>query len=125
MTRSAGESAASDWAATPERSNALALRLMSWVALHCGRSVSRLLLHPISLYFLLFAPTPRRNARQFLGRALGRPATWLDVYRNIHAFTATILDRVYLLGGRLDLFDVELHGESLIDEALACGRGHS
>ncbi len=123
MTRPSSDAAAKGWAATPERSNAFALRLMSWVALHCGRPLSRLLLHPISLYFLLFAPTPRRNARRFLDRALGRPASWLDIYRNIHAFTATILDRVYLLGNRMELFDVSLHDEALIDEALSDGRG--
>ena len=112
-----------DWSDTPERSNAFALRLMRWVALSCGRRVARWVLHPITLYFVLFAPTPRRHSRRYLSRALGRPAGWRDVYRHIFAFTATILDRVYFLSGRMDLFDVSVQGETLIDDTLAEGRG--
>ena len=112
-----------DWAHTPERSNPLALRLMRWIALACGRRVARCVLHPITLYFLLFAPAPRRHARRYLARALGRPARWRDLYRHLFCFTATILDRVYLLGGRLDLFKVSVRGEPLIDATLSEGRG--
>lgn len=114
---------AADWARQPERSNALALRVMSWIALRCGRRAARVLLHPITLYFLLFAAAPRRHSRRFLERALGRPPSWRERYRHLHSFTATVLDRVYLLGGRLDLFDVTVQGEKLIDETLAEGRG--
>ena len=112
-----------DWSHTPERSNALALRVMSWIALTCGRRVARWVLHPITLYFVLFAPVPRRHSRRYLSRALGRPAGWRDVYRHLFTFTATILDRVYLLSGRMHLFDVSVHGEALIDATLAEGRG--
>ena len=112
-----------DWSHTPERSNALALRVMSWIALTCGRRVARWVLHPITVYFVLFAPVPRRHSRRYLSRALGRPAGWRDVYRHLFTFTATILDRVYLLSGRMHLFDVSVHGEALIDATLAEGRG--
>ena len=112
-----------DWSHTPERSNALALRVMSWIALRCGRRVAGWVLHPITLYFLLFAPTPRRHALRYLTRALGRPAGWRDAYRHLHTFTVTILDRVYLLGDRMDLFDVQVHGEAVVTETLAHGRG--
>jgi predicted LPLAT superfamily acyltransferase len=123
MSAPASRTDGKDWSHTPERSNALALRLMSWIARACGRRVARWLLHPITLYFLLFAPAPRRHSRRYLSRALGRPAGWRDVYRHILSFTATILDRVYLLSGRMDLFDVRVRGEALIDATLAEGRG--
>ncbi len=112
-----------DWSRQPERSNALALRVMSWIARRCGRRATRTLLHPITLYFLLFASAPRRHSRRFLARALGRPPSWRERYRHLHRFAATVLDRVYLLGGRLDLFDVTVQGEALIDQTLAEGRG--
>ncbi|WP_428423142.1 acyl-CoA synthetase [Methylibium sp.] len=115
--------AGTDWTREPERSNAVALRVMTWIALRCGRRVARWVLHPITLYFLLFAAGPRRQSRRYLGRVLGRPARLADAYRQVHSFAATILDRVYFLSGRMDLFDVSVHGESLVDATLAEGRG--
>jgi predicted LPLAT superfamily acyltransferase len=98
------------WRRTPERSHRLALRLMRWIALGLGRRAARLVLHPVSAYFLLFAPQARRASRAFLGRALGRRATPADLYRHFYAFAATVLDRVYLLHERFDLFDIEEQG---------------
>ena len=114
---------AEDWSRTPERSNALALRVMSFIALRCGRRVARWVLHPITLYFMWFAPAPRRHSRRYLARALGRPPSWRERYRHLHTFTVTILDRVYLLSGRMDLFDVRVQGEAIVDATLAEGRG--
>jgi predicted LPLAT superfamily acyltransferase len=115
--------APADWSRQPERSNALALRTMSWIARRCGRRAARALLHPIALYFLLFAPAPLRHSRRFLQRALGRPPRWRERYRHLHSFIATVLDRVYLLGGRMDLFETTVRGEALIEATLAEGRG--
>jgi len=112
-----------DWAQVEERSNGAALAMMSWIVRVLGRRVARLALHPITLYFLLAAGAPRRHARCFLVRATGRPAGWLDLYRHLHSFASTVLDRVYLLRGRLDLFDIRVENEALVDAALAAGRG--
>ncbi|MEO8717208.1 MAG: acyl-CoA synthetase [Burkholderiales bacterium] len=98
------------WHRSPERSHRFALRLMRWIALGLGRRVARLVLHPVSAYFLLSAPRARRASRAYLGRALGRPATLTDLYRHFFTFAATVLDRVYLLQERFDVFDIELHG---------------
>ncbi len=114
---------ARDWTATPERSNLLALRTLAWIATHLGRPVARLVLHPIALYYLLFAPTPRRTSRQYLGRALGRPAGWVDLYRHIHCFASVALDRIWFAAGRLDLFDMHITGNELMDCSVAEGRG--
>ncbi len=115
--------AAAKWAARDERSNMPALRAMAWIAVTLGRPVARLLLHPITLYYLLFAPVPRRHSARFLGRALGRQARWRDVYRHIHAFASTVLDRVYFVRGRMDVFDIRIHRADLVDASLAEGRG--
>ena len=80
------------WIGEKERSNRWLLRLMRALALGAGRRLSRLLLHPITLYFLLTGPKARRESARYLSRALGRPATLVDVYRHLHCFAATILD---------------------------------
>lgn len=98
------------WRASPERSHRNALRLMRGIALGLGRRAARAVLHPIALYFLLFSPRARRASAAYLSRALGRPATLRDSYRHFYAFAATVLDRVYLLHERFELFHIETHG---------------
>lgn len=112
-------SAAQAWAARPERSNTFFLRIIVWVALHLGRTAARVLLYPIACYFLLFSTASRRASRAWLERALGRPPTWGDQYRHYFAFSATVLDRVFLLNDRFELFDLELHGMEAMREVHA------
>jgi predicted LPLAT superfamily acyltransferase len=121
--RGDGAPSASDWAAAPERSNRHALRIMAWIAVHLGRRVARVVLHPITLYFLCFAPAARRHSQRYLERALGRTPTWRDRYRHFHAFASTVLDRIYFVRGALHEFDLSLSGGELMDETLAEGRG--
>lgn len=112
-----------EWLRTGERSNRLALQLMAWIALRCGRRVARWVLHPISLYYLCFAAAPRRHSARFLARVLGRPATWRERYRHVHSFAAVVLDRVYFARGQMQRFDLKVSGGPLVDDTLAGGRG--
>lgn len=96
------------WRTEEERSTLGTLRLMVWIALHLGRGAARALLLPISLYFVLFAARARKASRRYLSVALARKARWTDVYRHVHCFASTILDRVYLLNGRDAMFDVRI-----------------
>jgi len=117
-------STAGDWARTPERSNLLMLRFFCWLALTCGRRVARLVLLPVSLYFLLFSPNQRRHIKRYLSRTVGEERmNWHDGYRLIHTFAAIVLDRVFLLRGRLDLFTFDVKGAPALDAEVAAGRG--
>jgi len=119
----AGRPATADWAAAPERSNRFALRVMAWIAVHLGRRVARLVLHPITLYFLCFAPTARRHSARFLQRALGRAPTLAERYRHFHTFASTVLDRIYFVRGAMHEFELHTTGGELMDATLAEGRG--
>lgn len=101
--------ASSDWTGRPERSNALAIRFIVWVALTLGRSVARLFLYPISTYFMLFAGDARAASKKYLRKVLGREPGIRDSFLHIHTFASTILDRVFLLNGRFDKFDIRVH----------------
>ncbi|MEO7854573.1 MAG: acyl-CoA synthetase [Rubrivivax sp.] len=114
---------ARDWSTTRERSSQWVLRLMAWIATTLGRRVARAVLHPIALYFVLFAPGPRQQSARYLQRALGRPARLADVYRHVHTFAATVLDRVYFVRGQLDRFEMHEHGAEELDATLLEGRG--
>ncbi|MFZ1641830.1 MAG: lipid A biosynthesis acyltransferase [Candidatus Contendobacter sp.] len=112
-----------NWARLPERGNPLVLRLILWIALHIGRPVGRALLYPITLYFLVTATAARRGSRLFLRRALDHEPGWRDVFRHIHCFAATILDRVYFLTGRFERFEIQILGDQLILDQVASGQG--
>ncbi|MDM0067787.1 acyl-CoA synthetase [Variovorax sp. J31P207] len=112
-----------EWSRAPERSNMLALRIICAIAILCGRPLTRLILHPISLYFLLFSPTPRRHIKRYLFRAVGPKAGWADGYRLLHAFASTVLDRLYFLRGRMDLFDIRVFGNAPVEVEVNAGRG--
>jgi predicted LPLAT superfamily acyltransferase len=104
--------ASPDWATHGERGSRLLLRLMTRMSLRLGRGPSRLVLYAITAYFFLFAPEARRHSRDYLRRALGREPGGTDQFRHLLAFATTIHDRVFLLNGRLDLFDIAIEGDS-------------
>ena len=111
------------WTNDRERSNLWTLRLMRWIAIAAGRPLARLVLHPITLYFLLVNGRARRASLNYLVRVLGRPTRWVDAYRHIHCFASTILDRIYFLQERFDQFEVTDRGGAALHAQLAQGEG--
>jgi len=114
---------APEWMALPERSTMLALRSIAWVALALGRPLARLLLYPITLYFVMFSIRPRTASLQYLSRVLGRNVGMADTFRHYHTFAAVILDRLYLLKEQFSRFDVQVHGAEIVEELIAAGKG--
>jgi len=112
-----------EWIQRPERSNRTMLQVMTWISLRLGRQPARFVLGGISLYFLLFSPAAKAASRIYLRRVLGREVRRADLFRHFHSFASTIHDRLFLLNGRHDLFEVEVHGNTVIDAVLASGRG--
>lgn len=112
-----------DWRQRPEGGGRFALWLIRTFAQYCGRSLARVLLLPITLYFLIRRVPERRASMAFLSRVLGRPAGWRDTARHIHAFASTILDRVFLLGGQFRGFDIDVQGLDGLHAHLDMGRG--
>jgi len=103
------------WQARQERGHAALMRLMVFLSLKTGRRVSRLLLAPISLYFLLFVPSARQASRAFLTRVRDRPPRLSEIYRHIHHFASTVHDRVFFLNGRFEAFEIEVEGRECFD----------
>ncbi len=113
----------SRWLEQEERGSPFAISIIQWVAQHLGRNSARLLLYPITLYFLLFASGARRASALYLTRIHGHRASIWQVANHIHTFAATILDRFYLLTGRFDLFDVRMHGLEQLTHYAENGKG--
>lgn len=112
------------WKERPEGGARFAIRLLVAIGRRGGRRVARAFLYPITLYFVLRRGPERRASREWLSRALGRPATLLDVARHIHTFSSTILDRVFLLGDRRPgRFAIDVQGLDGLHAAIDEGRG--
>ena len=93
------------------------MRFMAWYSLAVGRTVSRLLMHAIAVYFFLASPVARRHSRDYLQRVLGRAPTLGERFGHLHAFSATIHDRVFFIAGRIGAFDIEVQGAELLPES--------
>lgn len=111
------------WKQRPEGGGRAALWLIRSIGCHGGRPLARLLLYPITLYFLLRRGPERRASLAYLARVLEHRPTWWDVARHIHTFASTILDRVFMLSGELDRFDIQVSGLEALHEQMDRGRG--
>jgi predicted LPLAT superfamily acyltransferase len=111
------------WLGQRERGSRSLMAVLAWVTLTLGRAFGRLFLPPIAFYFVAFGPRARAASADYLGRVFGRPARLGEIYRHFHTFASAIHDRVLLLAGRADGFDVTVHGDQPFDAALAEGRG--
>jgi predicted LPLAT superfamily acyltransferase len=112
-----------DWIGHRERGSNALLHIMAFLSLRLGRTLSRIPLYGIAMYFFLFAPTARRHSRRYLRLALGRLPRARDRFRQILSFATTIHDRVYLINGQFELFNITLAGEALVLAQSDSGRG--
>ena len=112
-----------DWKQRPEGGGRLAVWVMRAIARHGGRPLARLLLYPVSLYFLLRRGPERRASIAFLDRALGRPARLRDCARHVYAFGSATLDRLFLLDGKESRFRIDVTGLEALSSKVDEGRG--
>jgi predicted LPLAT superfamily acyltransferase len=111
------------WKERGEIGNVFWLRFMIAIARGFGRRVARVLLWPAALYFFARRGPERRASRLFLSRVLGRPVSSWEVFRHVHCFACTILDRLFLFSERFKRFDIRTHGLRDLDAALDGGKG--
>ncbi len=111
------------WQSLPERSNAFWLQTITWIALRLGRNISRVLLYPITAYFLIFQNQTLPASRRYLRKALGRNPHWRDIFRQYHTFACTLLDRLFVLSGQDHRLTIEVHGLDVLERFASHGRG--
>jgi len=119
----ATEAARPDWLRRRERGSIRSIKLSVRLALVLGRRVARLFLPFVCLYFLVFATESRQASRTYLARVLDRRPTWRDVFRHYRTFASCVLDRVFFLKQRTDLFDLRIFGEAMLTDLLAQNTG--
>lgn len=112
-----------EWATRRERGVVPLIQLMVWIVLRVGRPVAQMLSLPACAYFFLFSPRARAASLAYLERVLGRRPTAVDRWRHYRCFATCLLDRVLLLNGRVDLFEVTVHGEAIVTAVVEQGGG--
>ena len=113
----------SHWADRPEGGGRFAIWLIRAIVLRLGRPVGRLLLYPITAYFLFRRSAERRASMDYLRRVLGRPPSLMDGARHVHCFAAATLDRPLLLTEQMGRFDVRVHDVEQVHQVMALDRG--
>lgn len=111
------------WGRHKERSNPLAIRLARRLTMVVPRRIGRWLLYPVAAYFLLAAPAARAASRQFLATVLPRRPSPADLFRHFLWFATVVMDRAYLVRGRLDAFRIEVEGAPAVQALHDGGRG--
>ena len=114
---------ARDWRRRPEGGSRFSLQLFRAIARHGGRAAGRAFLYPTTAYFLLRRAPERAASRRYLSRVLGRPARLGDIARHVHTFACTILDRVFMLSGQMQRFDIRTSGLDGLHAQLDRGQG--
>ena len=103
-----GNGMSEHWQSRPEGGGRFAIWLIRTIALYGGRRVARLCLYPITGYFYL-RRGPERLASALSATRVGAGHAW-QVLKHIHAFAATILDRMFLLAHGEKRFEISVEG---------------
>lgn len=103
-----------NWLKQGERGSKFLLNLFVHATRILGRPVGRLLLYPICLYFVVFSRQACLASRHYLGKVLGRPAVFTDVFRHYYSFASVALDRIFLLTGKYQNLNVTVHNPEIL-----------
>ncbi len=95
---------------------------MIWLCQQRFRWLVNPLLHPIVSYFFLTGSSARRSSKQFFIQAKGR-YRYTDFYRQLLCFSQSLVDRVSILTGDSDRFEVHPQGREQLHATLDSGQG--
>lgn len=110
------------WLSEREKGSRLGLRIVLGVVRTAGRTVAQWLVDIVCLYYVVFAPRARRASRQYTRRLLGHDSWW-TAYLHLRHFASCTLDRMFLLGRKLDAFEFTRNGSEHLIELTRQRRG--
>jgi predicted LPLAT superfamily acyltransferase len=126
MTEPLAAAAGRHWAQIGEATFVPGMRLIFWLHRFLGRWAARIILYPVVFCYVLANQAARAASREYLGRvAQLEPrvaAVNFGVFRHFAGFAECILDKMLLWGNAFEP-EVEFHGEQLIADRIALGRG--
>ena len=111
-----------EWITARERGTSWTISFMIWLCRGRHRWLVNLLLYPIAAYFFITGRTAHRASTHFFTLAKGQ-ARWSDYYRQLLYFSRCLVDRVTILIGDADRFEVHPSGREALMETRQDGRG--
>ncbi len=102
------------WKDQKERAGFVWIAIVAWVALNLGRIPVRLLLLPITGFYLVFAGDAVAASRDYLSRVLKRKPSILEVWKHFFYFATVSVDRLFFLAGKTDRFSMTFSGRELL-----------
>jgi predicted LPLAT superfamily acyltransferase len=110
------------WLDVAERGTVAGIWFFVWCSTALGRGVSRLVLRLVVLYYALAHRSLRRVSSGYLARVHGK-ATFAMVYRHVLRFAEAMLDRAFIVRGKLDHFTVTHQGHEHLQALVRARRG--
>lgn len=121
-----GSEVSTHWSNINEKGAVVGIKTMFIIFKYCGKLPFYLALVPVVGYFFLLNSSARRSSRVYLARLkshgvnLGSGSLlWLS-YRQFYNFACSLLDKLAVWNGRINLGDLIFYG---YDEFDACNRG--
>ncbi len=106
-----------EWLSQRERGTVWAIRLVYWLGTLFGRAPMRGLARVIALWYSVTNPSAARASRIWLTATGEHPVGFREVYRHLLHFVQVTIDRMFLLKGKLDRFQVAPNG---LEHLLRC-----
>lgn len=120
---SGGErTAARGWLDVGEVGSVIGIRIVLMLATAFGRWPVRALLRLITLYYALTHAMARKASRDYL-RRIGQPTGFAAVYRHLFTFAQVAADRLFLVAGKHDAFEVHTNGHEHLSALARQRRG--
>jgi predicted LPLAT superfamily acyltransferase len=111
-----------DWRRIPEAGTVWGIRALVWLARTCGRRIAGGLLYLVAVYYAIARGTARRSSRDYL-RRVGLRASFANIVRHLQMFAQVSLDRLFVLTGQWQVFDIDHHNHDQFVATARAGRG--
>ncbi len=112
----------SDWIKKQERGTSWVIRFMVWLCCSPTRWLVGVLLYPIAAYFFLTGRSAHRASMHYFSLVKKR-SSWFDYYHQLLCFSRCLVDRVVLLSGNPDEFQIRHQGRQQLLESRRDGQG--
>jgi predicted LPLAT superfamily acyltransferase len=110
------------WLSAGERGSILGLQFILYLCTAFGRPAARAFVKVLALYYTITGAAARKASREFLQRLEPRVTFWM-VYRHIRGFAEVVLDKIFVVQGKIHYIKAQSNGFEHLRKAQAAGKG--